>query len=111
MSQKRPRITREKQTIGTMLSMYCSAKHHVNGLCPGCTELEEYAFERLDKCPFQEGKTTCAKCPVHCYRPSMREKVKAVMRYSGPRMVYRHPAMTIFHLIDGRRNKPVKPPA
>jgi hypothetical protein len=41
----------------------------------------------------------------------MREKVKAVMRYSGPRMVYRHPAMTIFHLIDGRRNKPVKPPA
>jgi hypothetical protein len=106
MSQKRPRIDRENQTVGAMIHMYCVAKHHVNHLCPDCCELKDYALERLDKCPFQEGKTTCVKCPVHCYRPSMRERIRIVMRYAGPRMTYRHPAMTLFHLVDGMRNKP-----
>ena len=108
MSQKRPRITREHLTVGTMISMYCRSKHHVNTICPDCSELKDYAVERLDKCPFQEGKTTCAKCPVHCYKPSMREEVRVVMRYAGPRTIYRHPAMTLFHLADGRRKKPIK---
>jgi hypothetical protein len=64
-------------------------------------------MQRLEKCPFEEGKTTCARCPVHCYKPEMREKIRAVMRYSGPRMLYRHPMLTIFHIIDGRRKAPV----
>ena len=62
---------------------------------------------RLEKCPFQEHKTTCAKCPVHCYKPARREQIRAVMRYAGPRMMFRHPRLAFYHLvIDGRREKP-----
>ena len=59
---------------------------------------------RLAKCPYQEDKTTCAKCPVHCYKPSRREQIRAVMRYAGPRMLLRHPRLAFYDLvIDGRR--------
>jgi hypothetical protein len=27
------------------------------------------------------------------------------MRYAGPRMVYRHPILTFFHVIDGWRKR------
>jgi hypothetical protein len=39
----------------------------------------------------------------------MREQIRAVMRYAGPRMLYRHPIMTLQHMIDGRREKPIRP--
>jgi hypothetical protein len=38
----------------------------------------------------------------------MRERIRNVMRYSGPRMVYRHPVLALFHMVDGRRKKPIK---
>ncbi len=33
----------------------------------------------------------------------MREKVKKVMKYSGPRMLLHHPILAIHHVIDGRK--------
>ena len=78
-------------------------KPKVNKLCPECTEFLSYAFLRLDKCPFQEEKSTCGKCLVHCYQPQMREKVKKVMRYSGPRMLLRSPGLAMHHAFDGRK--------
>jgi hypothetical protein len=33
----------------------------------------------------------------------MREQVKTVMRYSGPRMSYRHPYLAMRHLLDRRK--------
>lgn len=77
-------------------------------MCQECQDLMAYAEARLDKCPFQEGKTACAKCSVHCYQPGMRERVRAVMHYSGPRMLYRHPILALFHLADGRREEPLR---
>lgn len=109
MSNKHPRMDREGKTIAVMLGMYCRDQHGGKELCAECQELLTYARQRLEKCPFQEGKTTCAKCPVHCYKPAMRERVRTVMRYSGPRMTYRHPMMAIQHLIDGRRKEPIQP--
>ena len=107
MNDKHPRMTRERETVEAMIGLYCQALHRTpNGLCPECAELQDYARQRLEKCFFQEGKTTCAKCPVHCYKPEMRERIRVVMRYAGPRMLYRHPVMTIQHLIDGRRAEP-----
>jgi hypothetical protein len=102
------RIKRESKTVEVMISDYCREHHFAGKRCPECTELLEYALERLDKCPFKEGKTTCARCPVHCYRPDMREKIRTVMRYTGPRMIYRHPLLAIRHVIDGRRKKPLE---
>ena len=101
------RIERESGTVAAMIELYCRSNHSSAGLCPECSGLTEYARRRLEKCPFQEGKTTCAKCPMHCFSPVMRERIRAVMRYSGPRMIYRHPAAAIWHLMDGRRKEPL----
>jgi len=106
MSVNPPRIRREKKTIQAMLKIYCNSFHGTHKeLCRDCAELLDYARLRLDKCPFQENKTTCANCPVHCYKPSMREKVKSVMKYSGPRMLLKHPVLALFHLVDEIKEK------
>ena len=102
------RMDREEKTVAAMVALYCRGHHGRQALCADCGGLLDYARERLHKCPFQEGKTVCALCPVHCYRPEMREKIRAVMRYSGPRMLTRHPVMTAFHVLDRRRKSPVK---
>lgn len=109
MKEIYPRIKRERETIERMLHLYCHDQHgsEKGALCTGCRELMDYAEERLNRCPFQERKSVCAKCLVHCYKPVMREKVRVVMRYAGPRMLLRHPALTIMHLIDGRRKPPI----
>ncbi len=103
------RIVREKKTVQAMVEIYCRDHHSSEKeLCSECRDLLNYAGLRLDKCPFQEKKTTCANCPVHCYQPAMKERIKDVMRYSGPRMMYRHPILAVFHLMDGRK-KPSRP--
>ena len=107
-STTHPRMARERKTIEAMIGIYCRDHHGTRGdLCRECGGLLDYANLRLEKCPFQEGKTVCAKCPIHCYKPEMRERVRGVMRYSGPRMTFRHPVLALFHLIDGLRRKPL----
>ena len=102
------RISRECKTVAVMISDYCGAHHADKKLCTECAELTDYALDRLKKCPFNEGKTTCAKCPIHCYSPDMREKIRIVMRYAGPRMIFRHPVLALWHIMDGRRKEPEK---
>ena len=104
----RPRIEREKKTVRAMIGIYCGDNHGTLGnFCPECTELLEYTLLRLEKCPFSEGKTTCTACPIHCYRPDMRARIRTVMRYVGPRMIWRHPILALLHLMDGRRKEPI----
>ena len=105
-------MTREARTLEAMIRIYCRGHHATRGksLCTECADLQAYAGLRLEKCPFQEAKTTCAKCPVHCYRPEMRVRVRQVMRYAGPRMLFRHPILALLHLVvDGKRALPVRP--
>jgi hypothetical protein len=91
-----------------MIQIYCHDQHGTGSeLCAECSTIRDYAMMRLARCPFQEGKTTCAKCAVHCYKPQMREQIRQVMRYAGPRMIWRHPLMAVQHLLDGRRNEAV----
>jgi predicted amidophosphoribosyltransferase len=100
-------MERERRTVEAMIGIYCRGAHGTHGgLCDECEALRAYAGQRLEKCPFQEAKTTCAKCPIHCYKPEMRERVRVVMRYAGPRMIYKHPLLAILHLLDGRRAAP-----
>lgn len=105
VSKQHPRIAREKKTIDKMVHVYCKGNHKTKGeqLCAECTEFLSYALMRLDKCPFQEEKSTCGKCLVHCYQPQMREKAKKVMRYSGPRLLLRAPSLAFHHALDGRK--------
>lgn len=103
---RHPRVVREEETIRAMVEIYCRDHHSPDHeMCAGCRELLDYAEMRLAKCPFQEKKTTCANCPVHCYKPVMRERIKEVMRYSGPRMTYRHPLLALRHVVDGRKKQ------
>lgn len=95
----------EKETVSFMIRLYCRKKHGCKTLCPECAALDEYARMRSDKCPFMETKTFCANCKVHCYRPEMREKIREVMRFSGPRMLFYHPVMAIRHLTETRKEK------
>jgi hypothetical protein len=101
-----PRLRRELTTIGAMVQIYCRDHHDWEapaGVCPDCSELLVYAEKRLDLCPFQQDKPTCGNCTIHCYKQDMRDKVRKVMRYSGPKMIFRHPVLAIFHLLDGRK--------
>ena len=97
---------REKALVSEMIALYCRKNHHTGGaLCPECQALADYARMRSEKCPFMENKTFCANCTVHCYKPEMREKIREVMRYSGPRMLFIHPLVVIRHMIETRKEK------
>lgn len=96
----------EKKMVSQMIALYCKRNHHCReGLCPECNSLNEYAGNRSDKCPFMESKTFCSNCKVHCYKPEMRDKIREVMRYSGPRMIFYHPAAAVHHLIAAKKEK------
>lgn len=97
---------REKEVVGLMIRLYCR-KHHggKDTLCPSCQALADYAAARSDHCPFMETKTFCSNCKVHCYRPDMREQIRAVMRFSGPRMLLYHPVLALRHLAESRKEK------
>lgn len=100
------RLTREKQTIRVMIGVDCHDHHHGDGdVCGECQELLEYAYRKINGCPFHEVKPICADCRVHCYKGDMREGVRTVMRHSGPRMLLRHPRLAILHIAD-RIRKP-----
>lgn len=95
----------EKETVSLMIEIYCKKKHSTKKLCPECAALDAYARLRSDKCPFMETKTFCSNCKVHCYKQDMREKIRAVMRYSGSRMLFYHPVMAIRHVIATKKEK------
>jgi hypothetical protein len=101
---------REWRTLDAMIRMHCRAHHGSAELCAECEALSAYARRRLERCVFGDAKPTCANCVVHCYRGDMRERVREVMRWAGPRMLLRHPVLAIRHLlIDGRRPAPRLP--
>ena len=90
-----------------MISLSCHGQHSTKKceLCSTCEELLAYAKARLNKCPYQKEKPTCARCPIHCYKPAMREQIRDVMCYAGPRMLRHHPLLAIRHLLDGWKTK------
>lgn len=101
----KPKREREKETVSLMIAIYCRKNHGGKDLCPDCAALEAYARQRSDKCPFMETKTFCSNCKVHCYKKDMREKIREVMRFSGPRMIFYHPVMAIRHVIETKKEQ------
>ena len=97
---------KEKELVSQMIALYCRKQHGGrHGLCAECAALDAYARRRSDRCPFMETKTFCSNCTVHCYKPAMREQIRKVMRFSGPRMLFHHPIPTIRHVIETKREK------
>ncbi|MGL5380058.1 nitrous oxide-stimulated promoter family protein [Clostridium sp.] len=94
------RVEREKRVIELMIKIYCRKKHgNKECLCEECDELLQYAHKRLSFCKFGDEKTTCAKCPIHCYKKDMKLKVKEVMKFSGPRLLIYAPGEFIRHML------------
>ena len=89
----------EVKTARVMIEMYCRHHHGSGGLCGECALLLEYVSRRIDKCPHGEEKPACFKCEVHCYKPNMRNKIKEVMRFAGPKMTWRHPVLALRHIV------------
>jgi len=99
-----PKIKKEKETVEKMIRLFCEKKHDQcrGTLCTECQSLLEYSHKRLENCQYQEDKPTCRKCPAHCYRPTMRDEIRRVMRFSGPRLALRAPVEWIRHQIHDR---------
>ena len=97
----------EKMLVSEMIALYCCKQHHTlrGSLCPECQQLHDYALARIEHCPFMETKTFCSACKTHCYKPQMREAIRQVMRWSGPRMIFHHPVLAIRHLIETKKQK------
>lgn len=105
--RKDKRIGREARTIEIMIRIHCRSLHGGgSGLCRDCEALRAYTLDRLERCPFGEEKPVCSFCTIHCYKPAMREAVRAVMKHSGPRMLARHPVLGLLHLLDAWRKAP-----
>jgi hypothetical protein len=96
------RIEKEKKTIDYMIKLYCNKQHKEKKgtLCPQCEELLAYSQTRLTHCKFGDEKKFCSKCPIHCYKKDMKYKIKEVMRFSGPRLLFYQPVEVIKHLIE-----------
>ena len=107
MNKVQRKREREKRMVGEMIALYCREQHGTKQghLCAECAELSEYARQRSDKCPFMENKTFCSNCKVHCYRPEMRENIRAVMRFSGPKMIFHHPVAAVRHVLSTKIEK------
>ncbi|MFX0108248.1 MAG: nitrous oxide-stimulated promoter family protein [Candidatus Hodarchaeota archaeon] len=99
-------ITSEKKTVRKMITFYCNKTHEtaVGSLCSDCLGLLEYSNHRLDHCAFGETKPTCRKCEKHCYKPDMRQRIRDVMRFSGPRLAIRAPIDWVRHWVHERRS-------
>ncbi|WP_054955569.1 nitrous oxide-stimulated promoter family protein [Paenibacillus dakarensis] len=93
-----PKIRKEQDIVLKMIRIYCKKKHHQKDLCAECQDLNNFAMKRLSLCQFGEEKTACAKCPIHCYKPDYRQRIKEVMRFSGPWMLLYHPIESIKHI-------------
>lgn len=92
---------REMQTLELMLKLFCRKKHKCKeGLCEECRDLLAYARYRRSLCPFGDKKTFCSNCKIHCYLPQMHEKMRAVMRFSGPRMLFYSPKAALAHVAE-----------
>ena len=99
--------SKEIEVVRLMIALYCKKHHGGDGktLCKDCEELLDYVKFRRSKCPFGDNKPFCANCKIHCYKPSMREKIRSVMRYSGPRIVFVHPVIAMRHLVETKKEQ------
>lgn len=98
-------VNLEKKILREMIGLYCRKNHKTKTLCPDCARLEAYALERIEKCPFRKTKTFCSSCKVHCYRKEMRQEIRKVMAFSGPRLLLSHPVLVVRHGLETLKAK------
>ncbi len=97
-------MRREIETVDAIIKLYCDKNHEQSkGLCDQCQEVRNYAIGKIENCPYQPNKPICKSCTTHCYEPAMREEIRKIMRFSGPKLIWRHPILTIRHMMNKRK--------
>ena len=96
------RAKQDRATLSAMGGIYCKAHHasvpkNEDGLCQDCQEVVNYALLRAGVCPTGH-KGNCQDCKTPCYAPDMRSKIKELMAYAAPRMLVRHPVLSLDYL-------------
>ncbi len=101
----------ELALVERMIRLACEGEHGTaeGTLCDACAALCDYVRARLERCPYGAEKPTCRQCPIHCYRPTERDRIKAVMRYAGPRLLLRGDLAALKHLLHDRTGAPPRP--
>lgn len=92
------KIEKEKKTIEKIIRLYSKYHDKSEDLSPELQALLNYAKARLEHCKFGNNKPACKHCPVHCYKPDMREKMRQVMRWIMPRYLFVSPWEFFKHL-------------
>ena len=99
-------LEREKVTIQKMVKIYCDRYHKPDGeLCAECRDVAEYAVECVTRCRYGEDKPACGLCPTNCFREDSYSRIAAIMRYAGPRMLFKHPILALNHIYDAVRRR------
>ncbi len=103
------RRAREMRTVSQMIALYCKGNHDATErthtafcgepVCEECKNIDDYAHLRTERCKKMDVKTSCNECENHCYKPGEQKRIRAIMRYSGPRMLSVHPIAAIRHLL------------
>ena len=100
---------REQDSISKMIAIYCNKHHNLSqSLCDDCINISEYAAKCISLCPYGPDKPVCGKCPSNCFRGDMYGKMVKIMRFAGPRMLYKHPFLTARHILDAFKKPPAK---
>lgn len=102
------KIRKDIATLALFTGVYCRANHaerrreraraaaalapFINpleaDLCPECARTLLHGAAKRLFCPY-DPKPRCKHCPAVCYAPGHRKKVRAIMRFSGLRLVMR----------------------
>lgn len=99
------RREKERRLLSCMVAYYCR-KNHGNRvrLCPECADVDRFIRQRCH-CPRQEATRLCRSCPAQCGRPELKEKLRRMVRYACPRMLFRHPVTVSRYVAAARREK------
>ncbi len=94
---------KEKELIEIMIKLYNKKKLRQKQLTKEMQELLEYSYLRIENCPHQKKningeKPFCSCCTIQCYKADMKQSMVEVMKFSGPRLIFSHPIVSIDHL-------------
>lgn len=97
----------EKLLVSEMIALYCrkTTIRRKAACARSARPCMITPCSALNAAPFMETKTFCSACKVHCYKPEMREQIRTVMRWSGPRMLFVHPVLAIRHMKETMKAK------
>lgn len=96
------RRERKHEIAEKMIMTYCHGQNHERNhedLCDDCRELRDYSLARTERCPHVSKTLFCVNCPTPCYKPDMKERMRLMMKYSGPRFFFRHPIIVLDHVL------------